>query len=67
MLKANVTITTSFDKDREYAKVWEDRDFEEFFIPEGKYVDNLVKILDSKGNVGDGLIIQYIIEVEKGE
>ena len=66
-MKARVTITKSFDEERDFSKEWQKGDFEEFFQEEGVYLDQLSEVAKEKGKDGSGKMftVTYTVTVEK--
>lgn len=65
-VKATIMVNKSFyDDGKGYQKEWEKNDFEKFFNAEGKYLDELSKIVMENAKDGEGFNITYVINVAK--
>ena len=63
-----IIIEKSFEEDAvELTKTLEKGDFEEVFQKEGKYLDDLVSIVENKASSGEGFVVTYSIIVKKEE
>ena len=66
MVKAEITITKTFDESRSFSKTWEVHDFEQFLKEEGEYLDRLAKTLEEKGKANEGFTVTYTVTASKG-
>ena len=64
-MDAKIEITKSFDDAKEFSKVWEKGDFEEFLKDEGNYLDRLGTITEGKGKNGESWTVTYKITLTK--
>lgn len=64
-VKATIMVTKSFDDGKGYQKEWDENDFKEFFSSEGKYLDELSKIVMENAKDGEGFEITYVVNVIK--
>ena len=61
-----IVIDKSFDEDAvELKKTLEDGDFEEALQKEGKYLDELVRVVKEKASSGEGFYVTFLVEVRK--
>ena len=64
-MNAKVRIEKSFDDDKRFSKELKNGDLEQFFTEEGEYLDRLAKILEAKGEYGEGFTVTYTVQVTK--
>ena len=64
-MKANITITKSFDDGKAFSKEWEQGDFEEFLKDEGEYLDRLANTVKEHGRNGYSFTVTYTVTLTK--
>ena len=63
-MTAEVTVKKSFDEGLEvFSKTHEAGDFEEFFVKEGQYLDELSGIAAEHGKTGEEFTVMYVVKV----
>ena len=64
-MRAIVTIKKSFDDTNQFSKDWKYGDLEWFFEEEGEYLDELCKLTEAEGKLGQGFTVTYTVTVTK--
>ena len=64
-MKARILIEKSFDEEKEFSKELEEGDLKKFFDEEGRYLEDLSKILKRFGEDGDEYVVSYTVVIKK--